>query len=203
MFKYIRSKWKTFTTLSALSTLLATSFFYPAVADEANDSQVRYGFGRPATSDEIAAWDIDVRPDGKGLPEGSGTPAEGAQIYATKCVACHGADGSGGVNDRLVVHAADEPFPDAALADTWQHRTVGNYWPYATTLFDYIRRSMPANLPGSLSDNEVYALTAHLLHLNHIIAVDAEMNAATLPAVEMPAKGKFVLDDRQEYLEVH
>jgi cytochrome c len=174
-----------------------------AVADENDDASVVYGFGTPATAEEIAAWDIDVRPDGKGLPSGSGTPAEGAQLYAVRCAACHGTNGEGGLNDRLVVRSPDEPFPDAGDADTWAHRTVGNYWPYATTLFDYIRRSMPFTQPGSLEADEVYALTAHLLYLNNIIPADAEMNAQTLPDVEMPARGKFVLDDRQKYQEVH
>lgn len=173
-----------------------------ATAQENDDGQVIYGFGSPATADEIAAWDIDVRPDGEGLPAGKGTPAEGAEIYTVKCAACHGANGEGGLNDRLVVHSPDEPFPDSKDVDAWRHRAVGNYWPYATTLFDYIRRSMPYTLPGSLDNNEVYALTAHILHLNHIIAADAEMNVETLPAVVMPAYGKFVPDDRQEYTEV-
>lgn len=172
-------------------------------ADESDDEPIVYGFGSPATPEEIAAWDIDVRPDGKGLPAGSGTAAEGAELYAVQCAACHGFNGEGGLNDRLVVHSPDETFPDAADPDSSQHRTVGNYWPYATTLFDYIRRSMPFNLPGSLEDDEVYALTAHLLYLNYIITEDAEMNAETLPSVVMPAHGKFVLDDRQAYKEVH
>lgn len=174
-----------------------------AVAEENDDTPVVYGFGTPATAEEIAAWDIDVRPDGKGLPSGSGTPKQGALLYAARCAACHGANGEGGLNDRLVVHSADESFPDASDANTWAHRTVGNYWPYATTLFDYIRRSMPFTQPGSLEADEVYALTAHLLYLNNIIEEDAEMNARTLPEVEMPAHGKFVLDDRQKYQEVH
>lgn len=174
----------------------------PATAQHNEDEPVIYGFGSPASDEEIAAWDIDVRPDGQGLPAGKGTPAEGAAIYAVQCAACHGANGEGGLNDRLVVHSPGEPFPDSKDVDAWRHRTVGNYWPYATTLFDYIRRSMPYTLPGSLDNNEVYALTAHILHLNHIIAADAEMNAETLPTVVMPAHGKFVPDDRQDYNEV-
>lgn len=183
--------------------LLVLVFSTATFADENDADPVVYGFGTPATADEIAAWDIDVRPDGKGLPPGRGTAAEGAELYTVHCAACHGFNGEGGLNDRLVVHSRDEGFPDASDPDSSQHRTVGNYWPYATTLFDYIRRSMPYNLPGSLDDDEVYALTAHLLYLNYIIPEEAEMNAATLPLVEMPAHGKFVLDDRQEYKEVH
>ena len=172
-------------------------------AGEDDEEAVVYGFGRPATAQESAAWDIDVRPDGKGLPAGSGTPAEGAAIYAVQCAACHGAQGEGGLNDRLVVHSADEPFPLASDVNAGQHRTIGNYWPYATTVFDYIRRSMPFTAPGTLTANEVYSLTAHLLHLNHVIPEDAEMNAQTLPNVVMPAHGKFRLDDRQDFKEVH
>ena len=172
-------------------------------ADETDTAPIVYGIGTPATAEEIAAWDIDVRPDGKGLPAGSGTAAEGAELYAVRCAACHGFNGEGGLNDRLVVHSPDEGFPDASDPDSGQHRTIGNYWPYATTVFDYIRRSMPFNLPGSLADDEVYALTAHLLYLNNIIAEDDEMNAETLPKVEMPARGKFVVDDRQNFKEVH
>ena len=183
--------------------LLACMLSISALADESDSKSIVYGFGSPATTEEIASWDIDVRPDGKGLPPGRGTAAEGAEIYAVQCAACHGFNGEGGLNDRLVVHSRDEAFPDASDPDSSSHRTVGNYWPYATTLFDYIRRSMPFNLPGSLDDDEVYALTAHLLYLNYIIPEDAEMNAETLPGVEMPAHGKFVLDDRQDYQEVH
>jgi cytochrome c len=174
-----------------------------SIAEEEGERPIIYGFGSPATVEEIAAWDIDVRPDGKGLPPGSGTAAKGSEIYALKCAACHGANGEGGLNDRLVVSSPDEQFPDSSDANSWQHRTVGNYWPYATTLFDYIRRSMPFTLPGSLQSDEVYSLTAHLLHLNHIISESDEMNATTLPKVVMPAHGKFVLDDRQEHQEVH
>ena len=174
-----------------------------ALADESDDQSIVYGFGSPATAEEIAAWDIDVMPDGEGLPPGRGTAGEGAEIYAVQCAACHGFNGEGGLNDRLVAHPSGEAFPDASDPDSGQHRTIGNYWPYATTVFDYIRRSMPFNLPGSLEDDEVYALTAHLLYLNNIIPEDAEMNAETLPKVEMPARGKFIVDDRQNYKEVH
>lgn len=174
-----------------------------AAADDNENMPIVYGFGSPATAEEIAAWDIDVRPDGKGLPPGKGTAAEGARLYAAQCAACHGTSGEGGLNDRLVRSPPDEPFPDAADADTWTHRTVGNYWPYATTLFDYIRRAMPYTQPGSLESDEIYALTAHILYLNNIIPENAEMNASTLPKVEMPAHGNFVLDDRQKYQEVH
>jgi|TARA_B110000116_G_scaffold226695_1_gene207249 hypothetical protein len=189
--------------LPAFFLLLACTPPEFSITEEEGERPIIYGFGSPATVEEIAAWDIDVRPDGKGLPPGSGTAAKGSEIYALKCAACHGANGEGGLNDRLVVSSPDEQFPDSSDANSWQHRTVGNYWPYATTLFDYIRRSMPFTLPGSLQSDEVYSLTAHLLHLNHIISESDEMNATTLPKVVMPAHGKFVLDDRQEHQEVH
>jgi len=171
-----------------------------APADEPPPS---FGFGKAATPDEIAAWDIDVMPDGQGLPAGSGSVAEGEALYAAQCAMCHGKTGVEGPNDRLVVESPDEGFPDAADADAWQHRTIGNYWPYATTVFDYIRRSMPMNMPGSLKADEVYALTAYLLHLNHILPAGATLDAASLAKIEMPARNRFVPDDRQEYREVH
>ena len=150
-----------------------------------------FGFGRDATADEILAWDIDVNPSGEGLPEGSGSAAEGDQVYRAKCAVCHGRNGEGvaGLSGALVMPYDPEapwpPFP----------RTVGNYWPYATTLFDYVRRAMPANAPGSLSANEVYAVVAWMLHRNEIVAADAVMDAQSLPAVEMPARRRFVQSD--------
>ena len=150
-----------------------------------------FGFGRDATVDEILAWDIDVDPSGEGLPEGSGSVAEGDQVYRVKCAVCHGRNGEGvaGLSGALVMPYDPEapwpPFP----------RTVGNYWPYATTLFDYVRRAMPSNAPGSLSANEVYAVVAWLLHRNEIVAADAVMDAQSLPAIEMPAQGRFVQSD--------
>lgn len=144
----------------------------------------RFCFGRPATAAQIAAIDIDVRPDGQGLPPGSGTVPEGRAIYAAKCASCHGATGVEGPYNRLV------------SSDTSKAKAIGNYWPYATTLFDYIRRAMPFNAPGSLSNDEVYHLTAYLLHANGLVAADIVMNAANLPKVVMPAKDLFVPDDR-------
>lgn len=179
--------------------LLVNAAATVAVAEEPET----FGFGSPATEEEIAAWDIDVMPDGTGLPEGSGTVAAGEAIYAAQCSVCHGKTGVEGPNDQLVVETPNEGFPDSRNADTWQHRHIGNYWPYATTVFDYILRSMPMNVPGSLSADEVYSLTAYLLYLNHIVPEDAVMSRSTLPQVVMPAKTKFVVDDRHEYKEVH
>lgn len=152
-----------------------------------------FGFGKPATPQEIALLDIDVRPDGKGLPKGSGTALAGKAIYAVKCAACHGKTGVEGPNNRLVSVAENE----TAGAESSKEKTIGNYWPYATTLFDYIRRAMPFNAPGSLTNEEVYSLTAFLLNANKIIPPDANINAKTLPKVVMPAQKFFVPDDRK------
>lgn len=158
------------------------------------------GIGEPAAAAAIAAWDIDVAPDGSGLPVGGATAREGAAVYRAYCAACHGATGREGPRDRLVGREPGDAFPFGERLDT--PRTVGNYWPYATTLFDYTRRAMPENAPGSLSDAEVYAVTAYILYLNDLIGFDDEMNAQSLPAVVMPARKRFVPDDRAGGAEV-
>jgi mono/diheme cytochrome c family protein len=155
----------------------------------------RFGFGRPATLQEIQAWDIDVMPDGTGLPPGSGTAARGAAIYARRCVACHGRTGSEGPFDPLVGREPRQGFPFGR--DRRWVRTIGNYWPYATTLYDYINRAMPLDAPGSLQPDEVYSLVAFLLWRNEIIADTAVINAQTLPRVMMPARDRFVRDNRR------
>ncbi len=185
-------------TVGALSLL-------SCVGDGASDTDVfggsvvqserTYGFGKPATPDEIAAWDIDAMPDGTGLPEGQGSVAEGALVYEQKCIACHGATGTEGPYNRLVGRVPDDAFPFAN--DPSVRLTIGNYWPYATTLFDYTLRAMPFDFPGSLTANETYAVSAYLLYLNEIIAEDAVLNAETLPRVAMPARDRFVRDDRR------
>lgn len=154
----------------------------------------RFGFGRTATPAEIAELDIDVGPDGSGLPEGRGTSADGEKIYAARCAACHGKTGREGPNDVLVGREPREGFPfgrDPALP-----KTIGNYWPYATTLFDYVRRAMPPNSPGSLTDDEIYAVVAYLLFLNELIPADAVIDATSLLGVAMPARNRFVVDPR-------
>jgi cytochrome c len=153
-----------------------------------------FGIGRVATTDEIAARDIDIGPDGAGLPPGRGTAAEGAVTYAAKCASCHGTTGTEGPNDVLVARGASGAFPFAN--DPKVPRAIGNYWPYATTLFDYIRRAMPPNTPGSLTDTEVYGLVAHLLAWNGLVAADAVIDAQSLPKVRMPARDRFVPDSR-------
>jgi cytochrome c len=162
----------------------------------------RFGIGTPATRDQIAALDIDVRPDGTGLPPGQGTATEGAPIYARKCAACHGANGEGGAADVLVGAEPRNTAPFGSDYERWRNGardvpfTIGNYWPYATTVFDYVRRAMPANAPGTLGADETYSLVAWLLAKNGIIAEDALMTAATLPKVMMPAHARFVPDNR-------
>ena len=153
-----------------------------------------FAIGRDATPAEIAALDIDFGPDGAGAPPGSGSVAEGKLVYDAKCAACHGPTGQEGPNDRLV---GREPGDGSPFGETRGiHKTVGNYWPYATTLFDYVKRAMPMTFPGSLTANEIYAVAAYILFLNEIILEDAVMNAETLPAVVMPARDRFVPDNR-------
>lgn len=156
----------------------------------------RFGFGRPAPADLVAAWDIDVGPDGAGLPPGRGTPEGGAQVFATRCAACHGPTGTEGPYDRLVGREPREGFPFGRSPRLRAMRTVGNYWPYATTLFDYIRRAMPQNDPGSLTADQTYAVIAWILYRNEIVGSGAVMDAGSLVRVRMPARGRFVRDDR-------
>ncbi|HXE96754.1 MAG TPA: cytochrome c [Dongiaceae bacterium] len=141
--------------------------------------------GREVKPEEIAAWDISIPPDGRGLPPGGGTAAEGGAVYSARCAGCHGVKGIGGPADPLVGGIG-------TLASKKPVKTVGSYWPFATTLFDYIRRAMPYNAPRSLSNDEVYAVSAYLLSLNGIIAPEARMDAKTLPQVKMPNRDGFV-----------
>lgn len=142
-------------------------------------------FGRPATPDEIKPWDIDARSDGEGLPDGSGTATAGKQIFADNCSGCHGDQGQGGIKDRLV-------GGQGTLASDHPIKTVGSYWPYATTLFDYIHRAMPYQAPGSLSNHEYYALTAYILNLNGIIGADVRIDKASLSKLQMPNRDGFI-----------
>ena len=152
------------------------------------------GIGRPATPAEIAALDIDIMPDGAGLPPGRGTAAEGAPIYAARCAGCHGKTGKEGPNDVLVGRLPGDAFPFAR--DPRAPKTIGSYWPYATTVFDYIRRAMPPDAPNSLGDGDVYNLVAFLLVQNELLPADAVVDAASLPKVKMPAHDHFVPDTR-------
>lgn len=164
---------------------------YPHKLQDTTKNPLKFGFGRLATAKEIAKWNIAIRPDGKGLPAGEGTALKGKAIYVLKCAACHAPDG----REIPGVKLLGPPLISDTSAKS-KPKTIGNYWPYATTLFDYIRRSMPYNLPGSLSNTEVYSLTAFLLNSNKILKDDAIMNAQTLPMVVMPAKKLFIKDDR-------
>jgi S-disulfanyl-L-cysteine oxidoreductase SoxD len=151
-------------------------------------ADVRLGIGRPATADEIAGWDIDVRADGQGLPPGRGTVSDGHKIYAQVCAACHGQNGEGKPADQLVGGFG-------TLATTKPVRTVGSYWPYATTLFDFIRRAMPFNAPQSLSDDQVYAVSAYILYLNKIVPESAVLDAVSMAKVVMPNRNGFTSPD--------
>ena len=169
--------------LSAASALLLLS---TAALAETPD------LGQPATPEEIAVWDISIGPDGAGLPPGKGTPQQGEAVYVEKCLPCHGEKGSGKPNDQLVGGLG------TLTGDQTPVKTVGSFWPYATTLFDYVRRAMPFNAPRSLSNDEVYAVCAYILQLNGIIAENAVMNAQTLASVQMPNRDGFVPFSRQK-----
>jgi len=155
----------------------------------------RFELGTPATPAEIEAWDIDIMPDGTGLPRGEGSVTKGARIYAEQCARCHGGRGEGRPFDPLAGRIEADAFPFAE--DPKLEKTVGNYWPYATTLFDYTRRAMPLDRPGSLSNDEVYAVTAFVLFLNDLVPEGTTLDAETLPGIEMPARDRFVDDDRR------
>jgi mono/diheme cytochrome c family protein len=152
------------------------------------------GIGRTADHDEIALWDTDVRPDGTGLPVGRGTHSRGAALFAELCASCHGKGGQGTDLAGPVVSASAELG--------FRARVTGHFWPYSTTLYDYIRRSMPQTAPGSLEPDQVYSLVAWLLAENGVIDEADVMDATTLPAVRMPAHSRFVPDDRTDGPEI-
>ena len=143
------------------------------------------GLGQELSAEELAAVDFTIMPDGDGLPQGSGNAVNGREVYDQNCLACHGENGTGGINDVL-------SGGHGSLTGPQPRKTIGSYWPYATTVFDYIRRAMPFQTPDSLSNDEIYAVTAYLLFVNDIIADDAEMNADSLPRVKMPNRDNFV-----------
>jgi cytochrome c len=165
-------------TPKAVAALLGISWLALAAAQEGP------GLGVPATPEQIAGWDISIAPDGAGLPPGSGTAAAGKAVYDAKCIACHGADGAGQPNDRLV-------GGQGTLREAAPIRTVGSYWPYATTVFDYVRRAMPYVTPHTLTADEAYAVTAYLLASNGVIGEADVMDATTLPKVLMPNRANF------------
>ena len=180
--------------------IVAASLLGVAVC--AAQSPQRFGLGKPAAKELISAWDIAVTPDGKGLPPGKGTAAEGAAIYSSKCASCHGPNGEGGSAEALVGGEPKAYMPFGPVYDKQRGDkkdvpfTIGNYWPYATTIFDYTRRAMPFNKPGTMTADEIYGVVAWILVKNSIIPADAVMDAKTLPVVMMPARNRFVRDDR-------
>ena len=174
-------------TLRRCVIVVALAAFAASVTSaqsSATSAQAGPGLGHPIAEADVAAWDISVLPDGTGLPPGSGTPAQGAAIFATKCAFCHGPEGKGGTAAALV---GGQPLN--AGIDT--AKTVANFWPYATTVFDFTRRAMPWTQPRSLTNDEVYALTAYIFSLNRIIGGNDVMNAQTLPKVRMPNRDGF------------
>jgi cytochrome c len=154
-------------------------------------AQGAYGIGRPATAAEIAGWNIDIGRDGSNLPKGSGSVDHGREVFAQQCASCHGDKGEGGLGDRLV-------GGQGTIETAKPVRTVGSYWPYAPTLFDYIRRAMPQNAPQSLSDDDVYAVSAYVLSLNGLVGADATLDARSLAAIKMPNRDRFVGDARPD-----
>ena len=168
---------------------------YPAVAAfcaVANAQSPNYGVGRAPSAEEVRAYDTSVGPQGKELPPGRGTAREGASIYAQRCASCHGATGTEGPNDRLV-------GGEGSLAGDRPVKTVGSYWPYATTVWDYINRAMPLNNPGSLTPNQVYALTAFILFRNGIVQETEVLDRESLPKVRMPNREGFIPDVRPDW----
>jgi cytochrome c len=172
-------------TIALVAAMLAIALT-AVTAQEPGQATLQAGLGAPASSSEIAAWDISILPDGTGLPPGSGTPAQGSQVYAQKCAACHGENGKGAANAALV-----GGLPLTHGIDTV--KTIANFWPHATTLFDFIRRAMPWQRPRTLSDDEVYAVTAYILALNKLIGENDVMNATSLPTVKMPNRDGFIV----------
>ena len=165
---------------AALAAACALGLFSSAALAETPN------LGKVITPEEVAPWDISVSPDGAGLPPGSGTPKQGEAVYASKCLACHGEKGAGKPNDALVGGIGSLAGDKPAL------KTVGSFWPYATTIFDYVRRSMPYNESKTLTNDELYAVAAYILQLNGIIGENDTMNAQTLPKVRMPNRDGFV-----------
>jgi mono/diheme cytochrome c family protein len=179
--------------LAALAVLAACSGGAPS-----REPVRQYGLGHAATAEQIAKVDIDVGPDGVGLPAGSGSVAHGASLYATSCAQCHGPKGEGMPPAYPALIGRDPKGENFVFAsDPKITKTIGNYWPYATTLFDYIRRAMPHNAPGSLQNDQIYALTAYLLSANAVVPANAVLDAKSLTAVKMPYANRFVRDDRR------
>ena len=173
-----RVRWSAF-VLAALLTYVVSGFSRTVYAQSP-------GLGKKISQADVAAWDISILPDGTGLPAGSGTSAQGAKIFAAKCAACHGEGAKGGANAALV---GSPPLTSGIDAP----KTVANFWGQTSTVFDFIRRAMPWQAPRTLTNDEVYALTAYVLALNKIIGENDTMNAQTLPKVRMPNRDGFIV----------
>lgn len=186
---------KLLVVVAVTASAFASDYALAQSSARASSRQAPMGIGRAATPDEIKKLDIDVRPDGQGLPDGKGTVAEGAKVYAAKCQSCHGANGGGGSADKLVDRDSGKNWDFATNPKLV--KTVGNYWPYATTLYDYTNRAMPFPQPGTLTPDETYSLVAYILNLNKIVPDNAVMDRTTLPKVVMPSKDRFVMDNRK------
>jgi cytochrome c len=176
--------------LAAGAILLA--FTCVAGQSEGHPAAASPRLGRPVPSDVIRAWDITVSADGSGLPQGTGSVAEGHELYEAKCRACHGAAGAGGIADRLTGGVG-------SLASNKPIKTVASYWPYAPTLFDYVRRAMPLTAPQSLSDQDVYSLVAYLLSIDGIVAGDARLDGPSVARIRMPNRDGFVSLERTHF----
>jgi len=166
-------------------------FAYPSVAERPKTTGY-YGHGEPATDGQIAGWDIDVRPDGQGLPPGSGSVEDGEMLYEEQCAECHGSFGEGEGRYPSVAGGED------SLREARPHKTVGSYWKYTSTLWDYIHRAMPFTRPESLSDDEVYAVTAYVLYLNELVEDDFVLNQQNLAEVRLPNEANFIDEQRPD-----
>lgn len=171
--------------------LLGVAVLWSSATADQHEQPHGYGLGRPATDQDIQQWNIDVAPTGEGLPLGRGTAKQGAAIFAARCASCHGPTGKEGPMDRL--------GGGAGTLDS-QHpvKTIGSYWPYATTVYDYVHRAMPFPAPQSLSPEEVYSVVAWLLYQSGIIAEETILDAYSLPSIIMPNRNGFVPDPRPD-----
>jgi mono/diheme cytochrome c family protein len=169
-------------SMSRTLTIAATLSFVAAAASAADAPK----FGKPISEADASAWDISIQPDGRGLPAGSGTAVQGAAIYAQKCAACHGEKGEGGVSPRLFGGIGTLKAPQQPV------QTVGSYWPYATMVFDFVRRAMPWDKPKSLTNDEVYATVAYILSLNGLVKDTDVLNKDSIVKVQMPNRDGFI-----------